>query len=161
MPRPSLNIAGHRFGRLTVLRRADKNARNSRWLCRCSCGKKKIIRGNLLVTAQTKSCGCYSAEAASRRNVRHGHACGYRMSRTYLSWRAMLSRTTNKKHVAFKRYGAAGIKVCKRWLKFENFLADVGLRPIGKTLDRFPNPRGNYEPGNCRWATRLEQARNK
>lgn len=72
----------------------------------------------------------------------------------------MLTRCTNPKADVFKWYGARGIKVCERWLLFDNFLADMGERPAGLTLDRFPDNEGNYEPGNCRWATKRQQARN-
>ena len=73
----------------------------------------------------------------------------------------MLMRCRNPKWHAFKHYGGRGIRVCESWLKFENFFADLGPRPEGKTLDRYPDPSGNYEPGNCRWATRKEQRKNQ
>lgn len=78
---------------------------------------------------------------------------------THVSWRAMISRCTNRKHCKFSRYGGRGIKVCRRWLTFDKFQTDMGERPDGMTLDRFPNNDGNYEPGNCRWATPKQQAR--
>ena len=94
--------------------------------------------------------------------LRHGHTRhdGWR-SRTYEAWSSMLSRCNNPKHKAYARYGGRGIEVCARWRIFENFLADMGECPDGLTLDRFPNRDGNYEPGNCRWATYTEQARNR
>jgi len=73
----------------------------------------------------------------------------------------MRQRCFDSARAGYRDYGGRGITVCQRWNSFENFLADMGERPIGKTLDRFPNPDGNYEPGNCRWATPLEQARNR
>lgn len=82
------------------------------------------------------------------------------LRRTWNSWRAMRSRCERKNDVHFGNYGARGITVCERWLKFEPFLADMGIRPAGLTLDRFPNRDGNYEPTNCRWATSLEQSHN-
>ena len=81
-------------------------------------------------------------------------------TRTFKSWESMLQRCTNKNAPDYPRYGGAGIKVCKRWLKFANFLADMGERPNDTSLDRHPNKAGNYEPGNCRWATSFEQQRN-
>lgn len=79
---------------------------------------------------------------------------------TYASWEAMKTRCTNPNSDTFADYGGRGVTICERWLDFANFLADMGERPAGKTLDRWPNPAGNYEPGNCRWATKEEQQRN-
>jgi len=79
---------------------------------------------------------------------------------TYRSWSSMRSRCLDPKHKAYKNYGGRGILICARWESFENFLADMGERPQGTTLDRFPNPNGNYEPVNCRWATKAQQCRN-
>lgn len=161
MGRPSLDLNGKHFGRLDVIARSEKVSRFSYWLCRCSCGKQKVIRGNLLVKGISQSCGCYASEAASVRNATHGHSKGYRTSPTYTSWRAMWSRVTNRNHVGFKRYGGRGITICARWKEFPNFLADMGPKPEPKLqIDRINN-EGNYEPGNCRWATVKQQANNK
>src|SRR3990167_204677 len=90
----------------------------------------------------------------------HGHRIG-KPSPTYATWRDMHARCSNPAKWNYKNYGGRGIKVCKRWMKFENFLADMGVKPEGKTIDKFPNNNGNYEPRNCRWATPKEQSRNK
>lgn len=90
----------------------------------------------------------------------HGHTLKGKPSPTMLSWRAMRDRCTKPNHTKWPRYGARGIKVCDRWMVFENFLADMGERPEGRTLDRYPDNDGNYEPGNCRWATPTQQANN-
>lgn len=92
-------------------------------------------------------------------HVTHGHTVGGD-SPTYISWQAMLSRVRYPNRDRNNMWATKGVKVSDAWLKFENFLADMGERPYGKTLDRFPNGDGNYEPGNCRWATPREQARN-
>jgi hypothetical protein len=95
------------------------------------------------------------------RKPKHGHSSHRTNSRTYYSWVAMRSRCQNIKDKRFYDYGGRGITVCPRWQDFRNFLADMGERPSGKTLDRFPDKYGNYEPANCRWATPREQAQNR
>lgn len=80
---------------------------------------------------------------------------------TYYSWLAMRARCRNPKHPHFRNYGGRGIQICERWGKYQNFLADMGERPSGTTLDRFPNNDGHYEPGNCRWATWAQQVVNR
>ena len=90
----------------------------------------------------------------------HGHRRTHVGSPTYRSWATMIQRCTNPRVTSFPNYGARGIKVCRRWRAFKNFLADMGERPDGTTLDRFPNNDGDYAPGNCRWATKQQQAEN-
>lgn len=139
-----------RYGRLSVI----KNAKGG-WLCRCDCGAEKIVRAQALKTGATQSCGCYKAE------VRHRpwkHGMTYKP--IYRLWVSMIDRCTRPNVPNFKSYGARGIKVCERWQTFENFYADMGDRPDGKTLDRI-DQNGNYELGNCRWATHKVQARNR
>jgi hypothetical protein len=91
----------------------------------------------------------------------HGHSRNRTRTRTYRTWTTMRTRCLNKHNRNYRFYGAKGIKICPRWMKFENFLADMGPRPDGKTLDRWPNRNGNYEPSNCRWATVAEQRFNQ
>lgn len=98
----------------------------------------------------------------NRTHVFHGYTTGGRYHPLYSTWAQMLSRCNSKSARGYKNYGGRGIKVCERWLNFALFLEDMGEKPSPHhTLDRFPNNNGNYEPGNCRWATQSEQQRNK
>lgn len=172
---------GKQYGRWTVLRFSHRdNSRSAFWWCRCGCGLEKAICGKELRLGRTTQCcvcqrkemGIYSSVRGHLGRIRpasvvaatkHGH-CGHQGSRkspTYGSWMAMKQRCNNPKQRAYKNYGGRGIAVCPAWLhSFENFLVDMGERPAGMTLDRI-DPDGNYEPGNCRWATDSMQRRNK
>ncbi len=162
------DITGQKFGRLTVLSRDPVNRRPTKWICRCECGNEKSFVSHNLIRGFSKSCGCYRADlnravmAANREaftGARLTH--GKFGTPTHVSWNAMLQRCTNENRDNYEFYGGRGIKVCERWESFENFLADMGERPVGTTLDRYPNNNGNYEPGNCRWATVSEQMKNR
>ena len=93
--------------------------------------------------------------------IEHGHDRKGKRSPTYISWITMRNRCENPSNARYKYYGGRGVKVCADWLEIKNFLAYMGVRPAGKTLDRLPDKNGNYEPGNCRWATSREQNLNK
>jgi hypothetical protein len=161
---PLINLADQRFGRWLVLERAPDDANGcSSWLCRCNCGVKRTIRSNQLRDGRSQSCGCLHHEMMKglQRRLTHGHSVNRRSNRTHESWVDMRARCSNPNKRFFKHYGGRGITVCERWLNsFENFLADMGERPPGLTIDRI-DYNGNYEPGNCRWGTAEQQGRGR
>ena len=147
-----------RFGRLMVIDRVERPGRESRWRCVCDCGTEKVIIGGNLAGGRTKSCGCLSSEASSERATIHGRSG----SSEFAAWSTMLARCSNQNASSWPNYGGRGISVCERWrLSFESFMSDMGERTSPThSIDRIDND-GNYERGNCRWATSKQQAMNR
>jgi hypothetical protein len=154
-------LIGATFNRWTVLAICRHPGRNPRFLVRCACGAERESDASSVKTGRSKSCGCLSAETTALRNAasaQHGHKRAGIASRTYKSWEAMRARCEEPSNRSFRFYGARGIRVCSEWQSFAQFLADMGERPAGTTLDR-REVNGNYEKANCRWADSKTQGR--
>lgn len=148
-----IDLTGKKFGSLTVLNRVDAS-REVKWFCLCDCGKATVSRGYSLRSGKAGSCGCVRIKRLGDRSRRHGGSNSY----TYRSWQMARHRCHNPNNVAYPDYGGRGIEMCPEWREsFLQFLADMGPRPEGKTLDRI-DPNKGYAPDNCRWATWVEQS---
>jgi hypothetical protein len=169
MPRKPRDLTGQSFGRLVAIEPTKERVHNGNvvWRCVCSCGEVAFVRSTNLTRGVTQSCGCLRREkwkfatVASLATIRkHGHrGRGRPLDPTYSTWQSMKMRCMSPNATGYPWYGAKGIRVCDRWLLFENFLADMGERPSREySIDRIDSA-GHYEPGNCRWLLKSENTR--
>ncbi len=156
------DLSGKTFGRLHVVGYAGSNGKRSMWSCKCQCGCECVVKSDSLVSGKTASCGCRKLEAAKENCKKYAIKPRHGLTGTieHKTWLGMIERCTVDKprHAA---YFGRGIEVCDRWMVFENFFADMGIRPSSlHSIDRIDN-NGNYEPSNCKWEISKNQQRNR
>ena len=150
-----VNLSGKNFGSLVVVSFSHRKNGKAHWRCTCECGNETIALGYNLSSGHTTSCGCRRYES-NKAIVTHGKS----KTMAHATWRRMRQRCSNPNDAGYAEYGGRGIRVCERWNSFENFYADMGDPPKGKSIDRI-NVDGDYEPSNCRWADDFTQGNNR
>jgi hypothetical protein len=156
-----IDITDDRYGRLVAIRRVENRGRRTWWLFSCDCGTVTEMGIESIRAGMTRSCGCLREETTAKRSIKHGHTLGRIKSPTIRAWNHAKGRCYNTKDARYNHYGARGIQMCDRWRDdFRNFLADMGEKPKGYSLER-KDVHGNYEPNNCEWIPLGEQPKNK
>lgn len=159
-----LDLVGLKFGKLTVLSELKERNPHGKVLfhCKCDCGNEVNVIGTKLKNGWSKSCSCLQKETVKKRSKIDNKTHGLSKTSIYNTYYTMINRCINPNSQSYPNYGGRGIKVCDRWLdSFENFIEDMGEKPSENySIDRI-NVHGNYEPSNCRWATKIEQENNK
>lgn len=154
---PLVDLLGKRIGRLVVIERAHNISHRAAWLCLCDCGNTHVVSSHILQRKATRSCGCLHIE----RMLTHGHTSRGKIHPEYNVWKTMRQRCSNPNRNSYPNYGGRGIQVCARWdTSFGNFIADMGPRPKGYTIERIDND-DDYKPTNCKWIPLTEQWKNR
>ena len=156
------DLTGMRFHRWSVRSFAGmKGTEGAYWNCVCDCGAESEVKSGNLRSGKSKSCGCFNLAQIRKRNTKHAHANRGAKTPEYQTWCRMMKRCYTPSDPRYHYYGGRGISVCMRWHSYPSFFSDMGPRPSPKhSIDRINND-GNYEPGNCRWATALQQQNNR
>lgn len=157
------DIAGQRYGRFLVIKYAETRKKKAYWLCRCDCGNERTIETACLRSGNSRSCGCLRNEVTVARNTKHGFAKKGRQHKYWRLWNSTRTRCYTPTDKSYYLYGGRGIVMCDEWQDAAAFVAWCQSQepiPAGYSLDR-RNVNGNYEPGNCRFASALTQSRNR